>query len=531
MLLLRAHFCVTCMATDTPSAAQCVSFHPVTCNTFAPPSSFDLCGQRNHGGLCEEPWASLRTTNLVPTVNVCQSRKWRGFGWKLGMFARYAALLNEVHTAGTGCAVVLLLLDGEDTFFNLHLNLTVLEQRWRAARADILVSTEQTCWVGDVCAAADLDEYYPNVNVSMSTVSPYANSGMMGDVRALSRVLGALLHQHAYQDYFNDQKAVALLASGRVNGPFTVQRDVRQSIFGSMAFPLPFGGGCDKRATHRFTCFDLEARRHLIRGCCIQGSPFRVSASCDIERVPALDAPWPDHKSTYASVSVATLEPHPILWHGNGVSRPIYNQLTQQARDCRQQRSQMLMAKAFELEHKRAYPRTADRGCRSVAMGPNFSLSCGDSPLTAGSTSSGDSFGCEMLCLRRPHCHYASYWLTGGRGWCRTTETCNLQVASANTIQVKECGPRITDRGCRVVPTNDNFSLFCADSELMAGETASGSAASCERLCAREPRCRYASYWLTGGKGWCRTTETCNLLQIDSTNIIQVKECAAGRDQ
>lgn len=93
---------------------------------------------------------------LAP-INLCAGKVWRGFGWKLQHVADFARKLLNDSAAGHGitsngkpCSVVVFFVDANDVLINRVVSHSEAVERWRSLRADIAISTEMTCFVGEL---------------------------------------------------------------------------------------------------------------------------------------------------------------------------------------------------------------------------------------------------------------------------------------------------------------------------------------------------------------------------------------------
>lgn len=318
---------------------KCYGFHPVTCETRARhpiPHRRTMVGNPNTSG------SSYVSSYITVPTNLCYNLTWVNFGWKFRLFAEYAASVNNAHLHGAApdCDEVLILIDGDDVLIN-SLDGEELERRWIDFGADILISTEMSCWTDHTCGEEEWRKFYSR---DVGRVSPYVNSALMGTVAALADVLTVSHTQlYNYTEDLNDQLAVTMIATMpfTTHGNWIIKRDFNETFFGTLMYTqMSMQHVRKNRRPCWFSCYDIDTQQHVFRGCCTQLSldgnaqnqMFDVIAhtesdfACDVVRSQASDR--------YYSVAFKELEVRPLIWHGNGQSKDIFHSLKHRMMKC-----------------------------------------------------------------------------------------------------------------------------------------------------------------------------------------------------
>eukprot|EP01034_Spumella_vulgaris_P037272 gene37272-45994_t len=183
-----------------------------------------------------------------------------------------------------------------------------------------------SCWIGRYCTPEDITRWYNNTK-STPSYSPYANSGViMGDLRTVARMLEYVVTHNAsyfityHKNKFDDQFAIADYA---INvAPQEVALDYRQQISASCSIHAP---GDPPDEGWPFVCKDRltgdNAKScHIYTNLLKRMGHFVVNQStCEVGRAVFAKMPLEEEMSSLAA--------DPIIWHGNGAGKGIYQEM------------------------------------------------------------------------------------------------------------------------------------------------------------------------------------------------------------
>ncbi len=307
----------------------CYSFKFVTCVT----SGYGLYG------------ISPLSIEFIPSqsrfeapLNLCAGDKSKGLEWKLKKFWQYAS--TSTPTTEDGCTVILFLVDGNNVFLNKKFSPAEVSKRWDSFKADVVISTEMTCWAGRICTEEDFKKYYDR----KVSPSPFINSAIAGSSHALSKVLASALKALNYTADVDDRFATLQLGTSMLNDDkMSVRLDTSQRLFGSTVYSQAYPMGCPMNLTAKFVkhaCFNAISETYS-RDCCtnsdfsmkdqikmfqlVRNGPY----ACEVIRASGHAPPDKPYKW-----SISQLEPHPLFWHGHGPGKNVWNELFNLATKC-----------------------------------------------------------------------------------------------------------------------------------------------------------------------------------------------------
>ena len=366
---------------DPFSGHNCLSFQVISCDTRTSVQQHRLEGNKSH------------LTHLFKSTNICYDEAWKGNGMKMEMYHSFAVNVSQ-NAKLFECEPVLIFIDG-DVLFNNEIDRQLLQQKWLDINADIVLSTEMSCWIGRDCTLIDFQALYAPTTTTDTGESIFINSGaFMGRPAALIDFLGKAIalrnsfmkipnsHKNwQFRFRFDDQYAITQIAMTHGGDPpgdagqgkqprnWTIRRDVTQGIFGSFLLAQPNSSCPIIRKKQRRSCYDSIKRQFYHRGCCtnvdidisLLTQMFQMVDSgrhvCAIVRSlgstsHALDNLVNNHDNlsmvsgTTINVSarfqpwkhaLSYLHAMPLFWHGNGRAKRIFRLLQKQVKDCRNQ--------------------------------------------------------------------------------------------------------------------------------------------------------------------------------------------------
>lgn len=131
---------------------------------------------------------------------------------------------------------------------------------------------------------------------------------------------------------------------------------------------------------------------------------------------------------------------------------------------------------------------------------------------------------CQKRCLNSTFCSHTSFWLDGGAHWCRLTATCaSFESQSQHKMVIWERVKASVGFNHTMGP---GHSICIGDNVTFEGP--SEGQRDCQHICIRNASCTHASYWVTGGSGWCRATRGCHAFEPGPLNTIVVFEKVPG---
>lgn len=206
--------------------------------------------------------------------------------------------------------------------------------------SDVILAGEMICWVGRTCTDEDVKLLFGNV----SSYSPFINYNSMGFREALLDMFEAILDVHRNESNFDDQLAVTQAYAGIIPVKWRIDVDRRQLILGSFFYSQATQEHCPPYDLgYNLTCWDGSMQKYVVEGCCGYGfhndtlammfgtDPTEAAAgNCDIYRKGNAS---PAAESFFIQ-AFHELEPHPLLWHGDGPFHPAVRQALAESRRC-----------------------------------------------------------------------------------------------------------------------------------------------------------------------------------------------------
>lgn len=287
-----------------------------TCDTRVGWKEFNALKVWNITGL------SLRVEGLS-MKNVCKGENWGklGFLTKPLLYLRYIRSIMSDFADNSSNYIILM---DSDTFWSSD-SIAKIWNKFDCARngKPVILSTEMSCWVGRYCVDEDLSRWYNNSGLDTPSYSPFVNSGViMGKVEEVARMLEyVVLHNSSYYTTyhklkFDDQLAIADYA---INvAPTVVALDYHQQLSASSSIHAP---GNPPDEGWPFVC---KSRNLELTKSCHNYTPllrrlghFAVNKdTCLAER-----RQWPGMP---LDEELASLAADPVIWHGNGAGKGVY---------------------------------------------------------------------------------------------------------------------------------------------------------------------------------------------------------------
>lgn len=249
--------------------------------------------------------------------NVCEDVPWTGW------FTKYRALRDWLATRDLPSEDVLLVTDENDVAFNANFHQDAFLNAFDRARTRpdgglgaMVVSMNQSCWVGYYCTAAQVDMLYPEYQgEDPGLCRGYVNGGLWAvEVGQVRWILDALLAPTEAGDLsgmlpgFEGIEDPGIFARDDQAGLMRLRRlhpqelllDTSQTLFGTTAFWVPAPLGL------YYTCGTRRCQQSL-------RNPWRR----DVDGVLARQ---------HEVVDRCGLSRRPMLIHGNGIQKPFFFQ-------------------------------------------------------------------------------------------------------------------------------------------------------------------------------------------------------------
>tara|TARA_B110000902_G_scaffold52546_1_gene60762 strand:+ start:6238 stop:7251 length:1014 start_codon:yes stop_codon:yes gene_type:complete len=267
--------------------------------------------------------------HLQQVLNVCANKQWKGFGWKMKQFLKYAQTQPD--------DTILLLIDAKDTFVNRNELVNQIQMKFDSFDADVVFSSDEICR-REACLNVHRKQLL--LKQLPHSISAFANSAMAGRAWALRQVLTIMLAPD-WSDLKDDQ--IAAIDMFGATSKMTLARvalDTNQHLFGSFAHVKPMHLSHSKQfiavATHEI----VQKKNNYI---CTDGSGnlfyncTRVSiVARDRNSVTLIDNVQYTIDPATCSVNRigSMLATDPIVWHGNWLGRQAFNVVGARRRNC-----------------------------------------------------------------------------------------------------------------------------------------------------------------------------------------------------
>ncbi len=259
--------------------------------------------------------------------NVCKGENWGKFGFltKPLIYLQYLRKLIRENVDTDMSSLYSILMDS-DTFWSTT-SISHIWNNFDCARGNktVLLSTEMSCWVGRYCTPEDLSKWYSSAATAPS-YSPFVNSGViMGDVVSLTKLLEFVILNNAsyfityHKRKFDDQLAIADYAISIA--PSVIALDYHQLLSASCSIHAP---GNPPDEGWPFVCKsrhgNLTASCHIYTMLLRRLGHFQVNEdSCMVERRRWEGMPLQEEMESLAQ--------QPVIWHGNGAGKSVYQDL------------------------------------------------------------------------------------------------------------------------------------------------------------------------------------------------------------
>lgn len=262
------------------------------------------------------------------TKNVCKNKKWKGFGWKLKQFLKYAKSQPS--------ETLLILVDAKDVFVNHREFQQFVWSRFDNFDADVIISSDEICRT-ELCNNAEKKRLL--MRDMPLYRSAFANSAMAGRAWALVEVITSMLRRD-WSDAADDQ----LLAIDAIIDPAhtlkaRVALDVNQFFFGSFAHVQPaiqtwfrqLVNGVPFKTNYESNYICTDGQGRLFYTC----SRVPIVAQDDISITLADNVLYAvDPRSCSVKRFESTLGFNPIIWHGNWLGRQVFNAVQKRRTKC-----------------------------------------------------------------------------------------------------------------------------------------------------------------------------------------------------
>lgn len=280
-------------------------------------------------------------------------------------YAEHAIKVSKMKREGADdCESILIFIDG-DVIINNEIDVQEMQKIWLSFGADVVISTEMSCWMGFMCTEKDLKLFYgkhiekDQLGPEKASPSPFINSGAyMGKATALADIYLRSVHYPEFD--MDDQKMVTEWLIG--NGSWSIATDTTQKIFGSTLYAQPFSSPIAGRsvcpslsiAMANFSCVSIPGSKFFPEQCCSNGD---IDSSTQLRMFPMVEQgphacaitrhsgmrsqsegrPGMDNGALdqFWTPSFSRLEAMPLFWHGNGPGKTIWTALAKRARRCR----------------------------------------------------------------------------------------------------------------------------------------------------------------------------------------------------
>ena len=276
---------------------------------------------------------SLRAQGVAMS-NVCSGRNWGAHGY-LTKPLIYLEYLKSLAAITTEEAPIYVILMDSDTFWAVK-DVSTIWNKYDCARGEkeVVLATEMSCWVGRYCTKEDLDRWYSKSELTPS-YSPFVNSGIViGSIEKVQKMLEYVVvnNKSYYITYtkkhkFDDQYAIADYAIKIA--PEDVALDYSQQLLASFSIHAP--GDPPEGPGWPFVCKNKSGK--LDTSCpnytskLNKAGHYKLNAtSCEIYRNYWNKMPLEEELSSLAS--------NPIIWHGNGAGKRLFQQYGGDAFKC-----------------------------------------------------------------------------------------------------------------------------------------------------------------------------------------------------
>lgn len=270
----------------------------------------------------------LRTPFDFTKKNVCKNKKWKGFGWKLKQFLKYA----KTQPSDT----LLVLVDAKDVFVNHRELQKFVWSRFDNFNTDVIISSDEICRT-ELCNNAQRKRLFMR-NIPLSR-SAFANSAMAGRAWALVEVITSMLRPD-WSDAADDQLlAIDVIIKPRYTLKARVALDVNQLFFGSFAHVQPviqtwftrFVDSIPFKTNYESNYICTDGLGRLFHTC----SRVPIVARDDISITLMDNVQYVvDPRSCSVKRFESTLGFNPIIWHGNWLGRQVFNAVQKRRAKC-----------------------------------------------------------------------------------------------------------------------------------------------------------------------------------------------------
>lgn len=208
-------------------------------------------------------------------LNLCKGLKWDGFQTKIRSVGSYAASRPRTE---------LICVIDSDVFVNPSL-VAKLAELYKGFSADIVLSSEEFCWIGHDCLPKEARSLYPEW--ARSGWAPFVNGG--GIIGRAGAIAGAIA---LMPDRVTDDQYAWTLLYATIKHSYKIAVDSRQSIFGTVTRAKEVGFDWNP-FERRGTC--LRHGNFKWRGCAYAPRALQSDSSCNVFG-----------------------RNFPVFWHGNG---------------------------------------------------------------------------------------------------------------------------------------------------------------------------------------------------------------------
>lgn len=302
---------------------------------------------------------SLKTWNItgyslrsqgVSMTNVCSGKNWGANGYltKPLIYLDYLKTLAKITTPESPIYVILM---DSDTFWAVN-DISIIWDKFDCARGskEVVLATEMSCWVGRYCREEDLHRWYNHTELTPS-YSPFVNSGIvMGSIEKVQKMLNyVVVHNKSYyitytnKHKFDDQYAIADYAIKVA--PEDVALDYSQQLLASFSIHAPADPPDDPGwpfvCKNKLGKLDTSCPNWTMK-LTKMGHYKMNQTSCNLQRNYWEQMPIKEELESLAK--------DPIIWHGNGAGKRLYQQYGFDAFKCSLGQRNMT-----ELDHTNTY--------------------------------------------------------------------------------------------------------------------------------------------------------------------------------
>eukprot|EP01041_Mallomonas_annulata_P006473 gene6473-13072_t len=299
--------------------------HLITCETENP-------NKANNPQLASWNISSEYFTRVenISRINACTGKSWAKYRF-LSKPIFYRDILQTLIANSTNISQEYVIMMDSDTIFRSNITLSEIFSKFDkiSAGKNIVISSEMSCYVGSRCSSKEVSTWYPNANISEGN-SIFLNSGlMMGKAISFIPVLDYIIEHNKDYDItkrgkFEDQKAFTDYTFRLF--PNIITLDYNQELFASFPSYFAYPG-----FRNRYTCKSLN--HEIVSTCdetCFECTPAMAEnelkflvfdeSICSIFRNKS---PAP-----HLLKLLSNLAEDPLIWHGNGLGKDIYNKMT-----------------------------------------------------------------------------------------------------------------------------------------------------------------------------------------------------------